>query len=673
MPRASMMWTRRTSRRGSALILVLLLTVTLAAIALSAILLTGSSTILSHSFDRERDYRYAAEAGLAMGKSSLTKDTTIHLPDSGYVTLISNGTITGADGKVIPNLHVNVYAGMSGNVTGEFGKYASIVSEAYDSSGTRYVRRLELAAENFARYAMFTNTFPTGLCYSTGEFIRGRAHSNQGWYSCNSPTYYDTVSAVGSISGGSPTFEKGKISGASVIPIPPVSKLAVLQTNAAAANLDIVSLGTSLTNVRTRIEFVPVDLNNDGDVNDNNEGFFRVYQGNSAFVSRVRVTPTAITTSGVTYNTPPDSLCGDWHLENGTLKFFPTFVHGETWFKNEITAGTLIASSPSDVVSSAGSVTTSERDRIMGHTGFRCYPGGDPHLVASERRNALPAVSASAWQKGGEDTTFTDSTVYGYWQKWAGDKSAMVTAFNAIPSTSPYRGYQHQANNARLWPLDRTLNPSSKGVIHTHGPVAINGVLRGWVTLYAQTYGSAQGTVLLIDDLVYAQDPASVLCANLLGVIADTSIMIADNAINSPQRSAKTGSVYRWTDGNDNGMLTANNFVFHGVTMSRTGTVGVENFDSHPEGSATFGNCNTAHTGRGCIQQAGGVIENFISATYSANYDGFGENRSVDQCLNVQSPPYFPTTGHYINNRFSEIDPARFDVATLFAKLQSGE
>jgi len=670
MPRASLTWSRRTTRRGSALILVLLLSVTLAAIALSAILLTGSSTILSHSFDRERDYRYAAEAGLAMGKARLSKDTTLHLPDSGYVTLISNGTITGADGQLIPNLHVNVYAGVSGNVTGEFGQYASIVSEAFDSSGTRYVRRLELAAENFARYAMFTNTFPTGLCYSTGEFIRGRAHSNQGWYSCGSPgpTYYDTVSAVGTISGGSPTFEKGKISGAAVIPIPPVSKLAILQTNAAAANLDIVSQGTNLSNVRTRIEFLGVDLDGDGTITGSNEGFFRVYQANAAYAGRVRVNDSTINSMG----TPPDSMCGDWHVENGVSKFFPTFVHGEAWFKTEIANATLI-SSPIDTVHTASAVSTSERDKIMAHTGFRCYPVGDPHLVSTERRHKLPAGgAASTWQKGGEDTTFTDSTVYGYWQKWGGNNAAVVTAFNGI-TDSVYKGYQHQADSAWLWPLDRTLNPNSKGVIHTHGPVAINGVLRGWVTLYAQTYGSAQGTVLLIDDLVYAQDPASVLCANLFGLIADTSIMIADNAINSPQRSGKNGAVYRWTDGNDNGMLTANNFVFHGVTMSRTGTVGVENFNQHPEGSATFGNCNTAHTGRGCIQQAGGVIENFISATYSGSYDGFGENRSVDQCLSVQSPPYFPQTGRYVNNRFSEIDPARFDVATLFSKLQSGD
>lgn len=670
MLRAPAFWLRRTSRRGSALILVLLLTVSLAAIALSAILLTGSSTILTRSFDRERDYRYAAEAGLAMGKSRLSKDTTLHLPDSGYVTLISNGTITGADGQVIPSVRVNVYAGMSGNVTGEFGQYASIVSEAFDSSGTRYVRRLELAAENFARYAMFTNTFPTGLCYSTGEFIRGRAHSNQGWYSCGTPTYYDTVSAVGSVSGGTPNYQKGKISGAPYIPIPPVSRLASLQTNAAAANLDITAQGTNLSNVRTRIEFVAVDLDNDGDLNDANEGFFRVYQANSGYDDRVRVDPW--TKNG--QNIPNDSLCGDWHVQNGVSKFYPIFVHGESWFKNNLGTGSgkIAPSSPTDIVSNSASVSVNERDAIMSHSGFRCYPAGDPHLVASERRNALPAVSASAWQKGGEDTTFTDSTVYGYWQRWGGDNSLVTAAFNGIDAASPYYGYRAQAANARLWPLDRTLNPNSKGVIHVRGPVALNGVLRGWVTLYAQTSGSAKGTILLIDDLVYTQDPASVLCANLFGIIADTSIMIADNAINSPQRSGKSGATYRWTDGNDNGMLTANNFVFHGVTMSRTGTVGVENYDSHPEGSSTFGKCNTASTGRGCIQQAGGVIENYISATYSDNRDGFGENRSVDQCLNSQSPPYFPTTGRYLNNRYSEIDPARFNVNSLFNQLQSG-
>ena len=119
----------------------------------------------------------------------------------------------------------------------------------------------------------------------------------------------------------------------------------------------------------------------------------------------------------------------------------------------------------------------------------------------------------------------------------------------------------------------------------------------------------------------------------------------------------------------DNGMSTSHDFVLHGVTMSRTGTVGVQNFQQHPE---NLQNCNAANSGRGCIRQAGGVIEQVISATYSNNGDGFGENRSVDVCLNTQSPPYFPTTGRYIDNRFYEIDPARYNITTLFQSMQGG-
>src|SRR5665811_409757 len=138
--RTPMLWAGRVHRRGTALILVLLMTVTLAAIAMSAILLTGSGGMIGRYYDRERDFRYAAEASLQMGKARLLRDTTIHLPDTGYVTLVSGGTITGADGVVIPNVKVNLYAGYTNITTGQFGQYASVVAEAYDAGGTRYVR-----------------------------------------------------------------------------------------------------------------------------------------------------------------------------------------------------------------------------------------------------------------------------------------------------------------------------------------------------------------------------------------------------------------------------------------------------------------------------------------------------------------------------------------------------
>src|SRR5215472_10313022 len=100
----------RRDRRGSAVVLVLLLTVTLSAIAASAIVLMRSSLLIGNYYDRESEFRYAAESGLALGKAQLEKDTTLILPDSGYLTLISGGTITGADGLTVPNVSINVYA-----------------------------------------------------------------------------------------------------------------------------------------------------------------------------------------------------------------------------------------------------------------------------------------------------------------------------------------------------------------------------------------------------------------------------------------------------------------------------------------------------------------------------------------------------------------------------------
>lgn len=665
--RTPAIWAGRVTRRGTALILVLLMTVTLAAIAMSAILLTGSGGMIGRYYDRERDFRYAAEASLQMGKARLLRDTTIHLPDTGYVTLVTGGSITGADGLVIPNVKVNLYAGLTNITTGQFGQYASIVAEAYDAGGTRYVRRLEMQAENFAHYAMFANTWPGGLCYSTGEFIAGRAHSNQSWNSCNSPTYYDTVSAVGSVGGGSPTYKKGKINGAPYIPIPPVGKLASLHTHAVEGNLDVLSVGNDLSSVRTRIEFVAIDLNNDGKVTADNEGFFRVYQAVGPLSSSDRLkSHLQFQNSNAA---PEDSLCGDFHTlagANQVPKFYPVAVHNQAWYK-----ALVFAPGQTDEVS--GTIDDDARDKMMRNVGggsnFRCYMSGDPHLVAIERAQQLPvAPPAAKYQIGGEDTTFTDSTKYGYWQKWTGDPTVVTTALNAIPANTKYVGYAAQA--IRLWPLHRSFNPNTKGVIHVHGPVVLSGVLRGSVTIYAASFGGQTGAIGYGDDLVYAQDPASATCANLLGVISDADQLILDNAINSPQKAANGGGFqYQWTDGDDNGMSTAHDFVLHGVTMSRTGTVGVEAYNQHPENKQ---NCNLANSGRGCIRQAGGVIEQVISATYSNNGDGFGENRSVDVCLNTKSPPYFPTTGRYIDNRFYEIDPARYNITTLFQSMQAG-
>ena len=226
-------------RRGSALILVLIMTLSLAGLAMSAIFLSSSAGLLSRYYDRERNYRYAAEGAIALGKSRLMAgDTSLHLADTGATTLLSAATLKDASGVTIPTVLVNLYGGYTGDTIGIYGKFATFVAQAYDAGGTRMVRRLDLTQESFSRFAMFTNTFASGLSYGTGEFIKGRAWSNQGWASSGSPgpTYYDTVSAVTTVS-GTATYVFGYQSGQAAIAMPTIAKLAALTGYASAANL----------------------------------------------------------------------------------------------------------------------------------------------------------------------------------------------------------------------------------------------------------------------------------------------------------------------------------------------------------------------------------------------------------------------------------------------------
>src|SRR6185437_7697432 len=116
------MMKRGTDRRGSALILTLVLTLSLASLATSAIYLGGNEQILANTYDQERDMRYAAEAVLAMGKSTLNFDPYA-APDSGYTTVTSNATILGADGKTVQGITVSMYLGPTSSNTGQFGRF----------------------------------------------------------------------------------------------------------------------------------------------------------------------------------------------------------------------------------------------------------------------------------------------------------------------------------------------------------------------------------------------------------------------------------------------------------------------------------------------------------------------------------------------------------------------
>ena len=221
--------TVRSNRRGSALVMVLVLTVAVAALALSAVALSGHTGLITRYYDREQEFRYASEAALAMGKSRLNADAYA-LPDSGFVTLMAGEPVVGADGQPLENLTAYLYAGPGGSTSGEFGHYASVVSEIRDPAGSRFVRRLELAQESFAKFAYWSNDeTPNGqtIYFGSGDHLYGPVWSNDN-ISINSggATFHGDVGTAEQISGKQyGNFYKGYSENAERINLPSTTDL----------------------------------------------------------------------------------------------------------------------------------------------------------------------------------------------------------------------------------------------------------------------------------------------------------------------------------------------------------------------------------------------------------------------------------------------------------------
>ena len=712
---------RLKNRKGSALMLTMVFTFAMGGLAMSAIYMAGSSSILSKLYDRERDYRYAAEWALAVGKSRLMTDTSFHLPDSLYVQVLNGQTVTDAGGQPVPKVKVDLYAGVGGNSTGQYGRFVELVAVAYDNGGARHVRRLELQAENFARFAMFTDRWSAG-CYTTGEIVRGRAHSNQSWQSCASspgPVYTDTVSAVTTVTGTAQYPSAGhRFPSAPVIPFPTVAKLSFMPGYASSANLSYTPPARVGSTGGARMEFVAVDLDGDGLLTGPAEGYFRIFEGRTGLTNNPWATTSGLFpfvtggTDTTLMRADPangsrfDQLvnagglgldktvvlyqCGVYYMMGNPVRpmFMPLVAHDTLdlrykWFIDTLAVPVLgrpgsraaAVNYLKNYVASSGSRGANMAALLKSGNAYttgsaRCFPAGDPNLMPVERPGgALSPVPAGStvdtlpWQsrRGGEDTTFTAVTKTGSWKTWSGYAGSFFTgATRRQLVEEPY-----------LWPVHRTQNLNTKGVIYVNGDIYLSGLFRGRATLYVS------GNVGLVDDLTYVTNPASLpICQNLLGIITGNSIMIVDNAINRPRFLDGTGtSNGRFLDDNQDYFLHA--VTLSGVAGSNTATFGVENLSSGPNVGRL---CTpvppySAQTSGGCINQAGGVIQKQISATFAGGYTGFAENRVKDACLDVDSPPFFPLTGRYLDNEFYEIDPAQFStlgVAQFYRRLQSG-
>ena len=529
------------ARRGSALMLTMIFTFALGGLAISAIYMAGSSSMLAKLYDRERDYRYAAEWALSIGKSRLMTDTTFVLPDSLYVQLMNGQTVIDAGGSAVPKVVVDLYAGVGGSSSGQYGRFVELIAVAYDNGGARHVRRLELQAENFARYAMFVDQWPSGACYATGEILRGRSHSNQNWKNCGSAPgviHTDTVSAVGTVNGVG-QYQSAKINGHPVIQFPSVAKLSWMPGYAASANLSFNPAATNGATGGSRMEFVAVDLDGDGAVTGAAEGYFRVFDARAGATNNPYLNPAAATpyvsggtdTSMTRMGTPAGTQfltilggaasmnkstvlnqCGVFYNMGNPARqlFVPLAAHDTLDRRYRWLIDTLSAPPAAPIVgrfatralaatwiwnlqnSAALRTALLKNATLPAATAGRCFPAGDPRLMPVERPGILVAFPAPAGQsvdslpdadqRGGEDSTFTVVTKTGTWRQWTGWAGASFF--------TPGVTRRQAIEEPMLWPVHRMQNLNSLGVIYVGGDIYLSGVLPG--SCHALHLGSRQ-------------------------------------------------------------------------------------------------------------------------------------------------------------------------------------
>jgi hypothetical protein len=650
---------QRKERRGVALVFVLVFVIAMAALAMSSIFMASNANLLAKSYDRERDLKYAADAALAIGTSRVNADPTILTMQVNQVdtAILVNQPLMDATGHALPGVNVSVYVGPTGSTSGQFGRFSSIVAVARDQRGNAFIRRLELVQESFAKFAYWSNSENNGatqIFFGNHDELWGPVWSND-TIAINSGTaiFHDVVGTVYYVIGQNyGTFSKGLLINQKPIPLPSTSQLLTLSTIATTEGWNFPTAqpaSNTETSVRDRIEFIASDLNNSGDSTDLNEGLFRFYTAKSGNDTKLRGDWPG------TYTTPPTiaqtNFCGDWHYgpkdanNNVYLQFFPASVHPTHWFKLLVQQGYLDHGgyTAPQALTAANADSSANLKSILTGPNARCYLAGDPHLAAIERVGQIdPKTSAvyvtTSIQRGGFDTTFTPNGVYGSW------KLNPATPDTLIARLHPWDAHY-------IYPIDRGFNTNAKGVIYANGNVGVSGTLNGRVTLYAA------GTIVLLDDLRYANDPVKGVCRDILGLISSKDIVIADNAINDPPLIAA---------GTNASMDDTKDVYIHGVMMALGTSFRVENYNLGP---TAVNNCGATINGRGCIYLSGGLIQNSRGAVGTSGGSGFAKQYTYDHCAIVNPPPYFPTTGRFQDNRYLELDPTGFNDKTYFQTL----
>lgn len=412
---------------GVALLLVLMVLLAVGAMGLAAIAVSGNAGLVTMYESRQDELESVADAGLELARASVNGTRGL-FPDSGFVALENGVNVFDAAGRLIPDVRRYTYVGPTGVATGQYGVFGSIVSVAEAPNGDRVIRRGDVMQESFAKYAYFTDREPSNIAFGSGDQIQGPVHTNDFLKIYNSGATFrgpGAVTTAKTIEGRQyGVFREGYEENVGRIELPETAELDRLRGYATRGGTAFVAPnGGTAQQARLRIEFVTQDLNGDGDGNDADEGFFRVYQSNQpAWLMAL---------SPGNAGWPSSANCGYW---DGVAREFVT---------------------PKKLTDRGEGNTSKRRAPVMRAGESRCYLGGDPMITGN-----------GVFQARQSQNDF-----------WIERPFAM--------QGNPPAALTNRPDFAHLFPLGRRFNPDFKGVVHVTGRVALSGTVRGRLTIAA--------------------------------------------------------------------------------------------------------------------------------------------------------------------------------------------
>jgi Tfp pilus assembly protein PilX len=300
---------RMRNERGIALATVLMITMVVLTLMVSAAIVSSNTSLLSNYRSRETVLAAAADAGIEEARSALNGTKTL-MPDTGYKAIETNAAVYNAAGTVIPNVTRTTYVGPTGITSGQYGIFGSVVVVVKDAFGNMAVRRSEVVQESFAKYAYFTDNEGGNICFANGDQLYGPVHSNDQIQICSSGAgFHSQVTTAQTITGKQyGTFYQGYVENGANIPFPTtadLNKLLVQATTGLTNITDHIANSPALGQANTRIEFLSISIAGD------TEGFIRVYQSTRpGWV--VADVPSTYTANSAPWGLQQSQNCGDY-------------------------------------------------------------------------------------------------------------------------------------------------------------------------------------------------------------------------------------------------------------------------------------------------------------------------------------------------------------------------